>query len=303
LIVTSGNATLLNRTLQSIAECELPSTFLGIFVIENGLDGTCAEACGRRYGTLNVRYQFSPGMDKCHAFSVAIQELPDKSLIVFSDDNIRFGSQTLMAYQRASQKNSERFFGGPFGCDYEQEPIPWIIPYLPLSAVGWNPDPETLDPQSDRFAAFNWAAFGRDLKRFGGFGPGIESKSLTRDPGYHQEMRNRMRAAGMVGQYVPGGKVYHFVPSNQCSVAWTVQRARRSGIYRGVARREQTIPEIGLHHWSNSVRLLASTAMKWLSSPIPASRIHFRAQYRQQCSLGYFIGFRQLPTESARRAA
>lgn len=294
---------MLSRTLQSIAKCELPTTLLGTVVIENGVDGTCEEACGRGYGKLKVRYQFLPGMDKGQALRVAIQKLPDNALILFSDDDIRFSSQTLMAYQRASQKSPESFFGGPFGCDYEQEPLPWIVPYLPLSAIGWNPGPETLDPPSNRFPAFNWAAFARDLKRFGGIGPSVEPETFARVSGYHQAMQSRMRAAGMVGQYVPDAKVYHFVPVHHCSVASTVQRARRTGIVRGIARQEQTIPAIALHHWSNGARLLASTAVKWLSSPLPASRIHFHARYRQQRALGYFAGFRENFGDSAARAS
>jgi hypothetical protein len=320
LILSSGNAAMLARTLQSIDGCEPSSGQTGVIVIENGQACVCEAVCGRPTKNLDVCHRFLPGLDQGHALNIAIEALPDDALLVFSDDDIRYGSQTLVAYDRAASKTAApSFFGGPFGCDYEQDPLPWIVPYLPVSAIGWSPHLEKLNPTGDRFQPFNWAAFAKDIKRCGGFASRPLSPSVfrsggpTRDIehrqvghrqiGHHRAMQGRMQAAGMLGAFVPGAFVYRFVPENRCSVDWAIRRAYRIGVSRGVARREQTVPTIALHHWSNGIGLLASTGLKWLSSLLPSSKLHFHAQHRQQRTLGYFRGFREDTGEQERRAA
>jgi hypothetical protein len=320
LILSSGNAAMLARTLQSIDGCESPNGQIGVIVVENGQSSVCETVCRRSTENLNVCHRFLPGVDKGHALNIAIEALPDDALLVLSDDDIRYGSQTLVAYERAAKRiAAPSFFGGPFGCDYEQEPLPWIVPYLPVSAIGWSPHLETLDPVRDRFQPFNWAAFVQDIKRCGGFASRPLSPSVFRSAGptqdighrqvghrqigHHRAMQGRMQAAGMLGVFVPDAFVYRFVPENRCSVDWAIQRAHRIGVSRGVARREQTVPTIALHHWSNGIGLLASTALKWLSSLLPSSKLHFHAQHRQQRTLGYFRGFREDAVEQKRGAA
>lgn len=304
LIATAGRADLLGSTLRSIAACEIPASLASVIVIENGPVCGSESVCRQSYGDLNVRYMWTPEPNKSRALNTALEQISDQSLIVFSDDDIRFTPQTLVAFEHAASKASpNRYFGGPFGCDYEVAPPPWILPYLPLSAIGWQPEEATFDARNGSFLGFNWAAYCHDIKRLGGFDPNFGPGSPTGATGQESNMQRRMRAAGMTPQLVSDAHVFHFVPANRCSIDWAVHRARRNGISRGVAYRNRSVAEIALNLWGYSIGLLTSTAAKVLTSPLPDSRLHFHARYRQQKALGYFNGFRTEPAEATRRAA
>jgi len=304
LITTHGRTDLLGRTLASLAECAFPPGFSGVTVIENGSQRGTESICRGVYGDLRVEFLRSDVTNKSLALNLVMQQISDETLVIFSDDDIRFTPGLLHAYyQAASTTPPGRFFGGPFGCDYEVEPPEWMKPYLPLSAVGWTSDPRTFDPRSNRFYGCNWAAFSGDIKRLGGFDPNFGPGSPTGATGQESNMQRRMFFSGMQSCYVPQAMVYLFVPQNRCSTDWTVQRARRNGMSRGVALRNYSVPRIALQHWSNSFRLLTSTAVKWVSSPVPSSRLHFHARCDQQKALGYFSGFRGESTDTQRRAA
>jgi len=304
LIATAGRADLLGSTLRSLAACDIPASLASVIVIENGPACGSELVCRQSYGDLNVRYAWTPEPNKSLALNTALQQIPDHSLIVFSDDDIRFTPKTLVAFeQSAANAAPNKFFGGPFGCDYEVAPPPWILPYLPLSAIGWQPNEEAFDPRSGSFLGFNWAAYCYDIKRLGGFDPNFGPGSPTGATGQESNMQRRMRAAGMTAQLVPDAHVFHFVPANRCSIDWAVHRARRNGISRGVAYRNRSVPEIALNLWGYSIGLLTSTAAKALTRSIPDSRLHFHARYRQQKALGYFSGFRTEPTAVATQRA
>ncbi len=304
LIATAGRANLLGRTLQSVADCRLPTSFTGVTVIENGPACGSQAICNRRYGDLSVRYMWCAVPNKSHALNVALSGMDESTFVIFSDDDIRFTPETLVAYEEAAKRRCvDRFYGGPFGCDYEVAPPTWMFPYMPLSAVGWNPTAAEFDPQVDRFLGFNWAAFCGDIVRLGGFDPNFGPGSPAGATGQESNMQRRMHAAGMSGELVPDAFVNHYVPRDRCSIDWTVERARRNGISRGLARRARPVTDIALSHWSNSVRLVTSTAAKWLTSPLPASKLHFTARYRQQKAIGYFTGFRTSSGEPSRHAA
>ncbi len=304
MIATAGRAELLARTLSSVADCRKPANFSGVVVVENGPACGSELICQQDYGDLPVQYLWSATPNKSHALNFALEAIPDDSLIIFSDDDIRFSPKTLVAYQQAAQlAPQDTFFGGPLGCDYETKPYAWVLPYLPLSATGWYPDPVAFDTKSDRFMGCNWAAFSRDVKRLGGFDPNYGPGSPTGATGQEANMQRRMYAAGMRSQLLSDALVYHYVPTDRCSIDWAVNRARRNGICRGIDRRERAVAEIAISHWGNTVRLLTSTATKWLTSPLPESWLHFHARYRQQKALGYFTGFRTEPSQPIRRAA
>jgi hypothetical protein len=226
-------------------------------------------------------------------YNEALMHVPDSALVVFSEDGIRFALQALLAYEHAMKSTRQgHFYGGPFGCDYEVPPPTWMRKYLPLASIGWNPKVEEFDPASDRFHGCNWAAFAGDVKRLGGFDPAYCPERYANAMGQEIHLQVRMFAAGMRSHLVPEAMVHRYVPHGRCSIDSTVNRAHRHGINRGMARQQSSIPHIALSHWSNSVRLVASTAAKLITSPLPRTRLHFLARYRQQKALGYFVGFR-----------
>jgi GT2 family glycosyltransferase len=293
LIVTAGNGSLLSRTLQSIAESEQPTNFASVIVIDTRCDSATRKVCERQSQNIRTQYVASATENKSDALNQALATLPSDSLVIFSDDDIRFTPQTLTAYAKPAACIARGvYFGGPFICDYEAPPPPAMLPLLPVTAVGWTPHPQAFNPRRDTFLGFNWAAFNSDIQSLGGFdrnwGPGSPSGAIGQDI----NMQRRMRDAGMTGQLVEDALVHHFVSADRCTTQWAYQRARRNGVNYGVARRERSVTDIALSHWKFTLQLFANTAARLLTAPLPDSGIHIRARYRQQKAIGYFKAFR-----------
>jgi hypothetical protein len=292
-IVTEGDGARLSRTLCSLEAARLPTNLGFVSVLENGETPRCQAIASMSHLNFEVRYRYFPGCDKAQTMNLALEAIPDDAFVVFSSDEIRFHSDTLVAYELAAQAATRgEFFGGPFQCDYELQPPPWVIPYLPLASQGWQPAAEQIDSAQVRFFGFNWAAFCHDIKRLGGFGLRPQTDSTSSKKRHRGGIQRRMLASGMHGRYVPEAIVSRSIPRNQCTIDSTIGHAHQDGINRGRSRRDSAVTEIALHHWSNTVRLLASTALKWVTSPRWTHQLHFRASYRQQQAIGYFRGFR-----------
>jgi GT2 family glycosyltransferase len=237
VIPTAGRARLLERTIASLSDCELPRTFDHLSVVENGTRTGAQEVVTLASPKLKARYVYSNAKGK----SAALNELLDsmsEALVIFLDDDIRVDPRLLVAYANAAiGSDGGMFLGGPFGVDYEQEPGDWLKRYLPGSACGWRLDATESQPiDTPCFLGFNWAAFASDLKRVGGFSPLYGPGSITGCPGQETEAQCRLLQAGVVGRYVPDAKVWHYVPRERCSPQWVVERSYRRGIRIGFER-------------------------------------------------------------------
>ena len=79
---------------------------------------------------------------------------------------------------------------------------------------------------------FNWAAFADDIKRAGSFNPDIGPGRLI-SVGDETDLQKVMLDQGVKGVYLPAGLVWHHVPEDRCSTAWTLERNRRMGLLVG----------------------------------------------------------------------
>lgn len=235
VIPTSGRSSLLTRTLRSLARVQQPESFREVRVVENGPPSGAEESVAAMRDCLPITYCYCAQPNKSAALNHAIRDLSEE-LVVFFDDDIRVSPSVLMAYQSASQGiSSGRFFGGPFGCDYEQEPPGWLLRNLPLSAKGWeSEDGHGIGPTGG-FLGFNWAAFACDLKSAGGFDPTLGPGGTSGAVGQESDMQNRLHALGVCSQYVPEAMVWHYVPASRCTRQWALHRIFREGIQQGLA--------------------------------------------------------------------
>jgi glycosyltransferase involved in cell wall biosynthesis len=138
LMAAAGQPNLVERTLDSLAACEKPSTFRGTWIVENGPPSGIEEVCRTRPRDERVHYLYVPEANKSHALNVALTRLPD-GLIFFTDDDARFDSQLLMAYARGAWGASGgEFYGGPLYADYEgdAQPPDWIRAVCPKRQAG-----------------------------------------------------------------------------------------------------------------------------------------------------------------------
>jgi glycosyltransferase involved in cell wall biosynthesis len=233
-IVTHNRPSLLARTLESLSQCERPEAFRNVLVVENGSDDGSRKIVAGFGSTLPITYRRIDSPAKSEALNEVLR-LVDDELVIFLDDDVRIAPRLLRAYcDCAERSGSGHYFGGPTGVDYDDPPADWLRRFLPSSAVGFSlatGDAAVRYPTC--FLGFNWAAFSNDLKSSGGFssrfGPGTAAGG-----GDESFVQLRLTRRGMVGRYVPEAMVWHFVPRERCSPAWTLARAQSGGICAGV---------------------------------------------------------------------
>ncbi|MBA3884188.1 MAG: glycosyltransferase family 2 protein [Acidobacteria bacterium] len=248
----------MERTLASLATAELPPSYAGVLVVENGERGGASRVVAACPPSIRAEYLHIPRRGKCAALNAAVGRTSG-SLVVFADDDVRFDRGTLVAYAAAAQQDpSGAYFGGPFGVDCEVPPPDWLRDYLPASAVGW----ELADGREGHtFIGFNWAAFADDILAAGGFceriGPGAQTGCSVGD---ETELQRRLRARGLRGRYVPEARVFHFVPPERCSPEWAIERAYRSGIASAMLRSLARKRVLGYPPWL--VRRAAADALR-----------------------------------------
>jgi glycosyltransferase involved in cell wall biosynthesis len=238
LLAAAGQPLLVKRTLDSLSACEKPSTFAGTLVVENGPPSGIEQVVRSRPADELVRYHYVPEPNKSHALNVALSLLDD-GLIFFTDDDVRFDQQLLMAYARGAWGvASGEFYGGPVRAEYEgPPPAAWIKPHLPKTAQGWRLDAGDQAKLSARtFLGPNWAAFAADLWKVGGFEPRIGPGAPTGSTGQETEAQRRLTSAGCRAWYLPDAIAWHFVRSKCLTREWIISRGYRHGLEWGIRR-------------------------------------------------------------------
>jgi GT2 family glycosyltransferase len=248
IISTSGRASLLKSTLISIKSCKKPSTFESVIIVENGTTNPKFNSINKLSNFSNIKYIHTPSKGKTKALNIALNYV-DTGLVVFFDDDVYVHPKTLICYAEAAQREGpDAFFGGPQDVNYEVPPPAWLKPFLPSSARGWGL--EGIEKEKNHwFIGTNWAAYAKSLKGVGGFneeiGPGSPSNSL----GDETEIQEKLTSAGLRQVFVPGAKVWHYVPKTRCTPFWMLRRGYRMGVTIGVASGITNRTLFGIPRW------------------------------------------------------
>jgi cellulose synthase/poly-beta-1,6-N-acetylglucosamine synthase-like glycosyltransferase len=231
-IATRERPWLLERTLRSLALCEVPGGLAAVVVVENGPVRQLDELFGKLAAPFPLVYRHVAAAGKNRALNEVVRAYP-KAFIIFFDDDVRVDPQVLIEYSRAVGRGARRgvFFGGRCKVDFEEPPPAWIFPYLPESAKGWSKG--EISCEIRQAMGFNWGAFARDILDAGGFQTG-RGPGMPHSIGDETEMQARLVRRGVRGEYLPNAIVWHFVPIDRCSEEWVIQRARQMGIARGI---------------------------------------------------------------------
>ena len=232
IIPTCQRGELLERTLQCLADADLPETLKRVYVVENGRKEH-AEAKAQRFrGLLPLEYRYTPVGSKSHALNLVLEECAGE-FVVFFDDDVRIDPGCVRAYAEAAKgKTGGEFYAGKCLVDYDAAPPEWLKDYLPYSAKGWSYGDEVRELTEPLALGFNWAAFADDLKRAGNFNADIGPGRLI-PVGEETDLQNVMFSQGVRGMYLPAALVWHHVPADRCSLDWTLERNRRMGLLVG----------------------------------------------------------------------
>jgi glycosyltransferase involved in cell wall biosynthesis len=294
VIATRGRAHLLERTLDSLAQCVLPPSYAGTIVVENGNRDGAERIVSSAESALDVTYRFHPHGNKSASLNVAL-EIAGSGLFVFLDDDVRVGKSLLTAYEAAAVGvQAGSFFGGPVFPDYEEATPPsWLLRHLPASARGWTLDDTTGPIQRPVFLGANWAAFVPDLLAVGGFNPSFGPGAATGSVGQEWAMQKRLLEAGCTGRYVPEAEVWHWIPRERCTPRWAFRRMYRQGIARGLEHGAsvQSARLFGYPRWA--VRRAAARGLRAVASCArPRSKTNLDAIEQFLVSVGYLKGSR-----------
>ena len=242
VIPTHNRNDLLQRTLESLSQVELPESYHQTIVIENGGRFGAEQVASQAESRLQVHYEYFEQGNKSAALNHVLSIVED-DLLVFFDDDIRVAEGLLQSYACVARDWPDCFFGGPMDCDYPQEPEPWID--LPPSALGWRPSTD----KDLIFLGCNWAAFAKHLRECGGFDPRVGPGGTTGARGQETSMQHKLRAHGYSPRYISEALVWHYVPANRCDEKWALNRAFENGLTFGLSIEEDGQKLFGVPRW------------------------------------------------------
>lgn len=296
-IATSRRPTLLKRTLDSLGACQLPAGYRETIVIENDTRAGAEEVVRSAPAELSARYMHLDRGNKSAALNAILTTVGD-CLVFFTDDDVRLAPLTLRAYADAARMSGPRhFFGGPTEVEYEAPPPQWLLEYLPVSAIGWQPKADAHGDfeqagRSMKYLGFNWAAFAGELRAAGGFNPEYGPGSLTKSSGQETEMQRRLSKSGFGAVYVPDARVWHHVPKDRCAPAWAIERNYRNGVQDGLFHRTENSTFWTLPPWWITSRYLKGIVRAWMWSVSTRPEQRFKAKYRRSYDRGLMHGIR-----------
>ena len=238
ILATCGGQRL-DRTLASLAKCQQPKDFRGVLVIENGTKSPHVKKLVLSYSqSLLATYQFVSDSNKSNALNTALEGLSENHFVFFTDDDVLFETEVLLAYQKARERHTNNtVFGGRVVADPEI-PIPIeLVPFLPSSHSGYPGANLKFDPKKHLFIGNNWATYSDDIKLLGGFNPLFGPGSPINSSGQESDMLMRMRDANYRFEFVSDAVVKHWVEKERLTRKFTELRKFKVGIYSGVRHR------------------------------------------------------------------
>ncbi len=235
LIPTHNRNELLERTLNSLSECEFPNEYEKTIVIENGGEFGASNITDK-FKNINVQYLYSEEGNKSLALNKALTYINDDTFIFFTDDDVRFNQNILIEYVNTSKKFKNYFiYGGPMGVDYDEgAPESWLIEYLPRPAKGWSlGNKQLITTDNFTFLGCNWGAFAEDIKKYNGFDANFGPGDNTLGVGQESSMQRSMFEKGWKKCYIPDALVWHYVPKIKSNKEFALRHIYKTGVMFG----------------------------------------------------------------------
>ncbi len=301
VIATYAPNELLERTLNTLSECEIPECLTRVIVAENGPEEVGREITNKFVDRLPVEHHFFRNARKCGALNRSL-DLLDDELIVYFDDDVRIGKGTLMAYSKAAEGMiGGAFFGGQCCVDYDESPEDWIVKFLPAAAVGWAPSDGFTEMKESGALGFNWAAFAGDLRAAGGYdercGPGTAANSDE------MNIQNEMLRKGVKAYYLPDAIVWHYVPRSRSSVEWLLDYKRKDGMGKGIATADKGGVFCLKQKYGSWAKLQLCRLLLMLPSGLVSRDLRFHGQIKVQRLEGKLEGIRLVEGGLRKRVA
>jgi hypothetical protein len=103
-------------------------------------------------------------------------------------------------------------------------------------------------------------------------------------------MQRRLLKMGLIATYVPEARVWHYVPIDRCTPAWTIERSYRNGVQDGLFVRRVNSKSWCLPPWWITKRYLKGILRAWMWSMSSRPERRFKAKYRRSYDRGLMHG-------------
>jgi cellulose synthase/poly-beta-1,6-N-acetylglucosamine synthase-like glycosyltransferase len=227
------NIDLLKRLLESMSNIIFPCDITNVWIIENGGKFGAEYVVGVYKDKIPVKYVYMAEGNLSLARNKGI-ELSSADVLVFFDNDMTFYSHSLVAYVTNFKKYGDSYFyGGALEPDYQKEPEKWLVPFLPNSAKGFSLGRDVVEHEKPDFLGGNHAVFRKHLVEIGGYDCGCAIGDNAGFMGEETRLQQKLLDKKIKGLYLPDACVKHYVPEQNCSEEWILQRATRNGLTLG----------------------------------------------------------------------
>ena len=238
-LCTYNRSAMLQRALVSLAACEPPGCDWELLLIDNNSSDDTRSVARCFEGRLPLRYVFEASQGLSAARNRAVREFAGEVLL-FTDDDLEFDRDWLLAYRRAFDAHEQAgWFGGR------------VRPLWPQGAPGWLKDenlglitglmvrfdlgdttrPFTPDDPSPFGASF--ALRRRAIESSGEFRHDLGVNGATPGRGEEADYLDRLRAAGVPGHYVGESSAWHW--QDPARFRWSY--LYNYGVHKGITER------------------------------------------------------------------
>jgi glycosyltransferase involved in cell wall biosynthesis len=229
---------LLGQTLEQLTRVVDPGVPWEVIVVNNNSTDATDAIIAAFATRLPIRGIVEPRAGLSNARNRAVDEACGE-YIVFTDDDVLVEPEWLVAYDAAFRRYPDAGqFGGPIDPWFEGAPPDWLRESFSLigpafAAIDHGRDPRRLDDDHPAFGA-NIAARTAVLRQYR-FDPSLGRTGNNMLSGEETTLFAAMRRDGVIGWWVPGARVRHFVPRHRQTLAYLRKWCTGVGWYQGMA--------------------------------------------------------------------
>jgi glycosyltransferase involved in cell wall biosynthesis len=282
IIATHNRAESLRITLDSLTQVTLPSIPWELLVVQNACTDHTPEVIASFANQLPIVALDEPRLGQVYARHQGIRH-SNYELKIFTDDDVIFSTNWLLAYERAVVEHPEAgYFGGPIHLKLPEDKVPaWAQDESGQMAVWIRNSLSYLDSSilRDRPSLFyggNLAVRQCVFDQHGMYDDRLGHIGNKRLAGEETQLQARFKAAGVKGVYVPDALVYHRIRPDEITIKsrlaarlWMGRSRAKSNYIAGTQKRFNPRRTLGL------IRFAVSLTLRWPTLP-PYRRLEER---------------------------
>ncbi|XWX05638.1 glycosyltransferase (plasmid) [Aggregatilineales bacterium SYSU G02658] len=282
ILATHNRAESLRMTLDSLAAVHPPTLPWEVLIVDNASTDHTQAVIAAFTDRLPIVALDEPCLGKSYALNTAIPR-GRYELKLFTDDDVLFDANWLLAYERALHDHLEAgYFGGPIHLKLPNDEVPvwaqdgrgqmavWIrnsLSYFDETILVNSPDSYYGANMAVRQQTFNTCGLYETIKgHIGKKRWGSEETSL----------QARFNAAGVLSAYVPDALIYHCIRPDEMTVQsrlnarlWTGRSRAKNNYLAGTQKR------LNLRRTFSTLRFALALGVKWPFLP-PHTRLEQR---------------------------